>query len=829
VKQDIKKIATPSVLRKSVEVYRIGKGTDCKYLLHIPWEQDNLPMEMWQFYILEVLSECSDFEALRAVFHDRFGHPLAVEDAEALIATINTKKLFSAGSLELPILSAVNSWGTARLAPTVPPAVVGATALKSDTVSGSPVTTQAISSSGGALTQIKPEPDRAGVDPKHDPIPGLHGTVGLDQDLSHRGFKLFNPTWLLRLLMPIMRPLRHSVYLLPLLLIAAGYICAAYRVTLVQDVMTLFESVSLLEHALISLLTVNLAVTLLRAMVALNYSASVDGFCLVFYMYFFPRFTVRIGSVQQLSRRDVMWLHASPLLLRLGIFAGGILIWYYSRTRYDAEGFLILMIAAAGAISFLITANPLVKSSGYQLLAAFVNEPRLRGKSFRAFMNKFGANVYKQADQNILVAYTLASMLFMLIFMTAMVLVLRDYVSIYFGEGSILVALLLGLLLLWRIIVKFREIGKVYERSIQYQQWRNRTLPQKEYETSPKEKSSGLPLYVRRSLLVVFLAALFIPYRYEVGGNFKVLPNMQQYIASELSGIIENVNYDGGEFVQKGTVIGQLTHNEYIAQEKVYTAKVEEQQAVIQKLKSQPRSEELQLALSELETQKTRTDFSKAKAERLQKLYLQGTVSFEDLEEARKEYEVDNKRILEKTLNYQLIKAGAPADEIKAAEAKLKAYEEERDHFRDRIAKSIFYMPFDGKIVTTRLKDKIGSYLNKGEALAMVENVNLVKAEIEVPEADIVHVRKDATVRIRSLVHHQQDLVGSVALIEENVTERRYGQVVKVVTMVNNSGEVLKTGMTGYAKIDSERMPLWKVLSMPLVRFARVHLWSWIP
>jgi hypothetical protein len=35
--------------------------------------------------------------------------------------------------------------------------------------------------------------------------------------------------------------------------------------------------------------------------------------------------------------------------------------------------------------------------------------------------------------------------------------------------------------------------------------------------------------------------------------------------------------------------------------------------------------------------------------------------------------------------------------------------------------------------------------------------------------------------------------------------------------------------MTGYAKIQSARMPFWKVLSMPLVRFAKVEIWSWLP
>ena len=138
-------------------------------------------------------------------------------------------------------------------------------------------------------------------------------------------------------------------------------------------------------------------------------------------------------------------------------------------------------------------------------------------------------------------------------------------------------------------------------------------------------------------------------------------------------------------------------------------------------------------------------------------------------------------------------------------------------------------MPFSGTIVTMHLKDKIGSFLNKGETLATVETVDRVKAEIEIPESDIPQVREKALVRIRPQVNEQRDLRGEVVSIDQTVTEQKYGRVVKVMTQIENPDEMLKTGMTGYAKIQSARIPLWRVLSMPLVRFAKVEIWSWLP
>ena len=95
---------------------------------------------------------------------------------------------------------------------------------------------------------------------------------------------------------------------------------------------------------------------------------------------------------------------------------------------------------------------------------------------------------------------------------------------------------------------------------------------------------------------LLVLVVLFLPYNYEAGGDFIVLPNQQQSISTEIGGIIQNINYDGGETLEKGTVIGQISHSDTEARLKIYAAKIKQQEAVIRELKSKPTPEELQLA-----------------------------------------------------------------------------------------------------------------------------------------------------------------------------------------------------------------------------------------
>jgi len=651
-----------------------------------------------------------------------------------------------------------------------------------------------------------------------------------DSAFDVMGFKLFDPGWLIKILQPLLHPLRHTIYLLPLLFIAALFTIANNTAELAVDFKQLIYNTPFIKHALISMVTVNLSVTLVTAVIAYSFRATVSAFCIVFYMFFFPRFMVRLEDTQQLMRRERIWLHAAPLLLRLGFFSIGMLVWFNTRTSYGTLSSLSMTISLAGAVSFLITVNPLIKSSGYHILTAFINDPNLREKSIQVFLNKFRGKVYKTSDNNILIAYSLVSTLYTLAVTVAILYIFNNYLQIQLGTVSILLISLIAALMIWRTVKNFIQLEKTYQRSVQFERWRNRTLPQEEEEEAvEKEPPKAIYVYLRRSILVLFLAAMFLPYNYEPGGNFIVLPNEQQTIATDIAGVIDKIDYDGGEILKKGTVIGQLSYSDYTAQLRIYNAKIDQQQAVLDDLRSRPRAEEVQLAKSALETQRTQTDFSKAKAVRLQDLYKEGIVSLEDFEDARRTYQVDLNQIQEKLANLELVKRGATPEELAEAEAKLQSFLEERDYYQTKIEQSVFRMPFDGKLITMHLKQKVGSYLNKGEPLAVAEQTDKVKVEIEVPESDIGYVNEDSEVRCRFQVYNDENFYGVVTSIDSNVTEQSYGKIVKVGTVLENKDERLKSGMTGYAKIKSEKMPLWKVLSLALIRFVQVEVWSWLP
>jgi putative peptide zinc metalloprotease protein len=66
-------------------------------------------------------------------------------------------------------------------------------------------------------------------------------------------------------------------------------------------------------------------------------------------------------------------------------------------------------------------------------------------------------------------------------------------------------------------------------------------------------------------------------------------------------------------------------------------------------------------------------------------------------------------------------------------------------------------------------------------------------------------------------------------ILEENEVLRAKGKVVRVLTELNNSNGLLKTEMTGYAKIECAKRPVVIAFTRWLVRFIMIEVWSWIP
>lgn len=821
------KVALPAYLPQRLQAYRLGKADRQTYIARDTLLNKTYDFEPWQFFVMEVLPGCEDYGKLAGIFEDRFGQKLSRAALGDLFAQLADAGLLNEQAAAHPLLAPYCKKSYA---------VEGEQAkLKSFRQMSALPADSADTTATAASPQAESRPSRDEQDGVADDqvLPGgIQDAIDFDPRVTRKMWVLMDPRHLLRRLTPVLVGLRYGLYVLPLLVLLAGVVAFDNARMIEEDVWRLLGEISFFEHLLLSLVTVNLLTTFASAAAATHYRATVRGIGIVLILGFLPRFSARVSHVEQLARRERMWLHAVPLLVRLSILSVAILVWFSERANHEALAQAALALASICMLGLIVAGNPLIKSSGYHLLAAFANEPHLRGKAYKALLTRMRGGTFREADDLLLAAYAAATVLFIFVLIAAVVLMLGMALHrLQLGGSAIIAMLVLGFVLLRRTLRYFSSIEAAYERSVQYERWRKRAVPPQAVEDGalPQKKPGGVSSYLWRAAPLCLFVAMFLPYHYKPGGDFVIYPSQRQVITSDVSGVIREVYFDGGESVSKGTVIARLDDYDYRSQVEVYTARMAEQRAIVEDLKSRPRPEDVALAERALSVQLTHTEFSKARAERIKQLYDQGAASFEDLDAAQRQYQVDLRQNEEKLAALAVVKLGATPNEIAAAEAKWESLKQERDLYQDRVERSALRMPFDGSLLTLHLQQKVNAYLNRGEPFAVAENTERVTAEIEVPESETGYLRIGAPVRLKSLSYSDEVFEGTVTGIDRNVTRERFGNIVKVIAVLENPQGRLKTDMTGYAKIDGPTLPVWKAFLLSVLRFVNVQIWSWIP
>jgi putative peptide zinc metalloprotease protein len=817
-----KKVALPAYLPRRLQAFRIAQGETTSYLLRDKLTDKTHDLEPWQFFVLEVLPGCESIGKLLSVFEDRFGRKLTEVEVLKFFGWLADSKLLDADSAAHPLLKPFTMQSYALEHGLVKPKSFEELATMM-----APVTKAPASAVGtGTIQANEGVPDDATL------AAGVNEVENLDPRAAGRAWKLFEIKPMLTALLPVVSPLRWLVYLLPFLGLFALILAVRYAPLMYGDLEALHEVTTLLSHAITSLLVINILAVLTQAFIAQAFRASVGPLSIGLRFGFFPRFTVRIRHTDQLSRRERMWLHAGPLLTRVFLFSVGVLLWYNTRGSFPILSNFGLAIAFLCAVNIVLEGgNPLVKGNGYHLLAAFMDEPHLRAKSYKAFMSKLRGGSASEADSNVLVTYALLNFLYSFMVVAIIVMIVAKFlVRMQVGGASIIVVLLLAGYLLRRTAQRFGRISRAYDQSVQFDRWRRRAMPAEGGETKQVEKqTSRTTIYVRTAVLLSLLLFMFLPYQYEAGGNFDIYPSDRQVITTDVGGIVEEVNFTGGESVKKGTVIARIAATDLKAEMDVLTAKIAEQASSIKDLQARPKKEEVIVAERALDVAKRREKFSRERVPRMERLYLDRAISFEEYDAARREWEVDVEEVAKLSADLELVKTGVTPDRIAAEKAKLDSLVAERARINGKVERTTLRMPFDGNILSLHLNQRLNSVMDKGQPFAAVENTLSVTAEIQVPEPEIGYVAIGGAVRAKPAAFFDREFIGEVQTIDRNVTVKPFGNVVKVIAKIDNPNGELKTGMTGYAKIGGTRMPVWKAFSLGLLRFFNIQVWSWIP
>ncbi len=507
-----------------------------------------------------------------------------------------------------------------------------------------------------------------------------------------------------------------------------------------------------------------------------------------------------------------IWITLCATAVQLLLFSGA-LLWLASS---DGVGLWPLSLLVASWITLLVSTSPWVNSDAKQILTTY----------FTAVADeKLGVEKVLLASWQRIVL----GLLQLVIVGGLALLVLLPLFDITLNSWELLGLLLTAGICSYKVPAYMKRSNLSAEA--RYQEKQNPAGWQGEGDLDIKS-GGGARLPRNKPVLLLLLLVVVIPwlpYDFEVSGEFNVLPAERQEVHSELVGLVEAVFVEGGEWVEKGEVIAVLEAHEYTRDVNVNQAKLTEKEANLQKLLDSPRPEELKLARTTLEVARVRAKFSADELIRFEELYRESAISLTQLEDVKLQKEVDSMKVLEQEAQLELVKSGSHPKEITAAKAEISRILAELDYYKEQVERAQLRMPFSARIITLHLQQKVGQYLKKGDLFAEVETQDRYLAEVFVSEHDAAEVRSASFVRLKFWAYPDKIFIGEVATIDPVVTKGSFGSQVRVVVGFDNDERLLASGMTGVAKIKAEDKRVWEVFTRLLVSFFSVEVWSWLP
>ncbi|TBR61058.1 hypothetical protein B4U84_09645 [Westiellopsis prolifica IICB1] len=358
-------------------------------------------------------------------------------------------------------------------------------------------------------------------------------------------------------------------------------------------------------------------------------------------------------------------------------------------------------------------------------------------------------------------------------------------------------------------------------------------------------------------------------------------------VNNEFSKTQEQINSRQANLRKQQAELSQLLstpkkENVDLAQQQVEVAK---QQMETSKQKVKVAEQQIEVFRKSLRTAISKSEFSIREADRFKYLLQQGAYSqqqYEDadrratteinaaeevkqdiekakqsLQEAKEDVLVKLQNVRQAEANLKLVKSGPYPQEIEAAReeviatnAEIQRLRQELKYLSNEMRRTILKMPFDGYIATSELQQKVGRYLDKGDTFATVENSRSVYGELQIPEYEVSEIISNGKVEVKLSAYPNEPLIGRVVSIQPVTTtddssnktstsaesdktvefsNPNSGQVVKVVVEIPKTEKILKTGMSGYAKIEGKTMPVILAFTRPIVRFIQIEMWSWLP
>ena len=604
-------------------------------------------------------------------------------------------------------------------------------------------------------------------------------------------------------------------------------------------------------------------------------------------LYFQPAFYCNVSDAWLFPKKSHrLWVSFAGVYSELFISAVAALIWRLTEPGNWVHAIALVILGTSGIRTFL-NFNPLIKLDGYYILSDALEIPNLRARSFQYLRaavvhvlrpsSGWAAQAVQETrprERKIYLTYSLLAGLFSTWLLGSIAWLVGSFlVESYQGTGFLI---FIGLL----VVIFRRPLGQSFGT---VKGWLG-TAP-------ARIASMKLPIKSVLLLVAVVAILFFGRMELTISGEFTVLPIQNADVRAEVEGLISAVFVQEGDRVRQGDLIATLSDRDYRTELKKTTAEIQEKQAKLRMLKAGPRQEDIEVARKVLVTAQTRGEqarkrydeairlrterqmraeatlekskerhkYAQQSFERLKPLFEKGFIArkeldeveepvtvrgreaeeaqaslnevlYDDLAEFQKDLAVTEKELDEAQGKLSVLLAGSRKEEIEATEAEIGRLKAQQQLLDEQLRLMRVVSPHAGVITTPRMNEKIGQLVNKGTLIAEVHDLHTVEAEIAVTEQEIADVQVGQPVVLKARAYPTESFEGTVMAIAPAAVrqDEAFGQkVIRVITKIDNAPLLLKSQMTGNAKIYSGERSIAELMTRRLVRYLRVEFWSW--
>jgi len=212
---------------------------------------------------------------------------------------------------------------------------------------------------------------------------------------------------------------------------------------------------------------------------------------------------------------------------------------------------------------------------------------------------------------------------------------------------------------------------------------------------------------------------------------------------SKVTGRVAWIGVEKGDQVKEGQVLVRLEDQEFRAQYEQAVGAAESARAQLEQLEHGSRPQEIQQTEHNLSEARATAANDEISLERIKKLFGEGVMSKQALDDATAKYEASQQRVHSLEQSYQLAKIGPRDEEIARAKGALMQAEGQAAYAKSQLDATVIRAPISGTILERSVEKGellTGQFASAARPVFSMANLKDLQVELDIAQADFARL-----------------------------------------------------------------------------------------